>query len=145
MRFLVTGSAGFSGSYLSCRLIADGHSVVGFEEMNSFYYVRMKRRHPTRGLCQVPGERRPVRDTAVLKQAADAGVPDVIVHLAAQAGVSFSLKHSEDICELESDRHVQTLRNEPCDLLVASTSSVYGGSELMPCAETHRVDSPLTL
>jgi UDP-glucuronate 4-epimerase len=151
MRFLVTGSAGFIGFHLSRRLIEDGHFVTGFDGMTSYYDVRLKHRRQemlarTNRFQAIEGL---LEDTSALQRASDAGEPDVIVHLAAQAGVRYSLDHPEAYASsnLIGTFNVLELarRTAPRHLLLASTSSVYGGNEVMPFAETHRADSPLTL
>lgn len=147
-RALVTGSAGFIGYHLCARLLADGWTVTGLDGMTDYYDVRLKqRRHamlsqrpgfrPVEGLVETPGL---VRDLA-------AGA-DVIVHLAAQAGVRYSIDAPRSYVEanligtfevLEAARAVQ-----PAHLLMASTSSVYGANTEMPYAERHKADSPMS-
>lgn len=151
MRVLVTGSAGFIGFSLARRLIADGHTVTGFDGMTPYYDVRLKhKRHAL--LEQTNGFRAHIgmlEDKDALKRAVDDCEPDMIVHLAAQAGVRYSLENPDAYISanlvgtfnvLEVAREVQ-----PQHLLLASTSSVYGGNEKMPFAETELTDSPMTL
>src|SRR5665213_1004099 len=95
MRLLVTGSAGFIGFHLARRLLADGHVVVGFDGMTPYYDVGLKQaRHAilarSNGFTAVTAM---LEDADALKRAADLAAPDVVVHLAAQAGVRYSLEN----------------------------------------------------
>lgn len=151
MRILVTGSAGFIGFSLARRLIADGHMVVGFDGMTPYYDVRLKeRRHEI--LAQTNGFRAHIgmlEDKEALAKAMDDCQPEMIVHLAAQAGVRYSLENPEAYvsANLVGTFNVMEVAREAGvkHLLLASTSSVYGGNEEMPFAETHLTDAPMTL
>jgi len=151
MRLLVTGSAGFIGFHLTRRLLADGHTVVGYDGMTPYYDVRLKQARLAI-LAAQPGFT-PVtamlEDAAALGRAADLAAPDVVVHLAAQAGVRYSLDNPRAYVDanltgswnvLDVARAVQ-----PKHLVVASTSSVYGANQTVPFAETDRADEPLSL
>ena len=151
MRYLITGTAGFIGFHLARRLLDEGHFVTGFDGMTPYYDVRLKeRRHAilarSNGFRPVIGM---LEDKAALDRAADVGEPDVIVHLAAQAGVRYSLENPKAYVDsnligswniLELAKTVQ-----PKHLLLASTSSIYGANEKIPFAETDRADEPMTL
>ena len=151
MRYLITGTAGFIGFHLAKRLLDDGHFVTGFDGMTSYYDVRLKeRRHAilarSNGFRPVIGM---LEDKTALERAAEIGEPDVIVHLAAQAGVRYSLENPKAYVDsnligswniLELAKAVQ-----PRHLLLASTSSIYGANEKIPFAETDRADEPMTL
>lgn len=151
MRFLVTGTAGFIGFHLARRLLDDGHVVVGYDAMTDYYDRRLKLdRHAilTRSNGFTAIEAR-LEDAEALDRAADLAEPDVIVHLAGQAGVRYSIENPRSYVDsnligsynvLELARRVQ-----PKHLLLASTSSVYGGNETMPFRETDRADFPVTL
>jgi UDP-glucuronate 4-epimerase len=150
MKVLITGTAGFIGFHLARRLLDDGHFVAGFDGLTPYYDVALKQaRHAllkrSNGFSEHIGQ---LEDMAALERAADAAEPDVIVHLAGQAGVRYSIEHprtytdsnlvgSFNILELARAR-------QPRHLLLASTSSVYGANEDMPFAEAHRADHPLT-
>jgi UDP-glucuronate 4-epimerase len=151
MRILVTGSAGFIGFHLARRLIADGHVVVGFDGFTSYYDVRLKQaRHAilkrSNAFTEVVGK---LEDVEALRRAADAATPDLIVHLAAQAGVRYSLENPRAYIDanLVGSWNLLELAREvaPRHLMLASTSSVYGGNEKMPFVESDRADEPLTL
>ncbi|MDW5316589.1 NAD-dependent epimerase [Rhizobium sp. PL01] len=151
MRYLITGTAGFIGFHLAKRLLDDGHFVTGFDGMTPYYDVRLKeRRHAilarSNGFRPVIGM---LEDKTALERAAEIGEPDVIVHLAAQAGVRYSLENPKAYVDsnligswnmLELAKAVQ-----PKHLLLASTSSIYGSNEKIPFAETDRADEPMTL
>ncbi len=151
MRFLVTGTAGFIGFHLAKRLLAGGHVVVGVDGLTPYYDVRLKHaRHAElerhNGFSAVIGM---IETPDVLAQAADLAQPDVIIHLAAQAGVRYSLENPKAYVDanlngswnvLELARHLK-----PRHLLLASTSSVYGANAKVPFCETDRADEPMTL
>jgi len=150
MRVLVTGSAGFIGYHLARRLIADGHAVAGVDGMTPYYDVQLKRDRVARLRASNLFQHHEImlEDAAALDRAAEAARPDVIVHLAAQAGVRYSLDNPRAYVEsnlvgsfnvLEAARRLQ-----PRHFLLASTSSVYGGNAAMPFRETDRTDHPLT-
>ncbi len=150
MRILVTGTAGFIGFHLARRFLAEGHAVVGFDAMTPYYDVALKRdRHAI--LEAMPGFRPVIgalEDRAALRRAVGDEAPDLIVHLAAQAGVRHSLDHPEDYvsANLVGTFNVLELAREvaPRHLMIASTSSVYGGNEKAPFSETDNTDSPLS-
>src|SRR5687768_17441968 len=95
MRFLITGTAGFIGFHLARRLLEDGHFVAGYDGMTSYYDVRLKeKRHAilarSNGFKPVVGM---LEDRTALDAAVAAAEPEVIVHLAAQAGVRYSIEN----------------------------------------------------
>ncbi|MFI4973666.1 MAG: NAD-dependent epimerase/dehydratase family protein [Caulobacterales bacterium] len=151
MRILVTGSAGFIGFHLAARLMRDGHEVAGLDGFTDYYDVQLKRdRHAILRRHNAFSEHEVMlEDAARLREAFAAARPDAIVHLAAQAGVRYSLENPRayvdsnlvgtfNLLELARAQGVK-------HLLVASTSSVYGGDARLPFAETDAADHPLTL
>ena len=144
MRVLITGTAGFIGFHLAKLLLAEGIVVYGFDGMTDYYDVALKkRRHQM--LLQNPNfaaTEGMLEDRALLERVADKFEPDVIIHLAAQAGVRYSLENPRayldanvigtlNVMEAARRRNVQ-------HLLMASTSSVYGANTEMPFIETEK-------
>lgn len=151
MRFFITGTAGFIGFHLARRLLAEGHEVTGFDGMTPYYDVRLKRRRHEL-LSAEDGFRAHeamLEDGAALEQAVAACAPDVVVHLAAQAGVRYSLENPAAYASANLTGTFNVMeavrRAGVKHFLFASTSSVYGGNEKMPFAETDPADAPMTL
>jgi UDP-glucuronate 4-epimerase len=146
---LVTGSAGFIGYHLCRRLLDEGWRVTGLDAMTPYYDVRLKeRRHAM--LLQSPGFRAeigrledPGRMSALLAER-----PEVVVHLAAQAGVRYSLEAPRSYVEANLAGTFELLdaaaAHPPRHLLMASTSSVYGANADLPYGECDRADWPLS-
>jgi UDP-glucuronate 4-epimerase len=150
MRILVTGTAGFIGFHLARRLLADGHVVVGFDAMTPYYDVALKRdRHAVLGAMEgfspVIGT---LEDRDALRRAVGEEAPDLIVHLAAQAGVRHSLDDPQAYvsANLVGTFNLLELAREarPRHLMLASTSSVYGANAKTPFSETDATDTPLS-
>ena len=150
-KVLITGTAGFIGFHLARLLLDEGFVVQGYDGMSDYYDVRLKqRRHQI--LLQNPNfvaVEAQLEDRATLDRVADAFQPTVIVHLAAQAGVRFSLEQPRayiDANVVGTFNVMEVARRLKVDhLLMASTSSVYGANEAMPFAETDRADHQLTI
>jgi UDP-glucuronate 4-epimerase len=151
MRILITGTAGFIGFHLARRLCAEGHLVTGIDGMTSYYDVALKReRNAILSRSNAfRGHEFLLEDFAHLSAVADADRPEIIIHLAAQAGVRYSLENPRAYVDanivgtfnvLEIARTVR-----PRHLLIASTSSVYGANAARPFRETDRADQPLSL
>ncbi len=151
MKIFITGTSGFIGFHLARRLLGDGHDVLGFDGLTDYYDPALKRRR--RGLLEsFPGFHSieaMIEDQDLLHRAVLEFGPDIIVHLAAQAGVRYSLENPQAYVDsnlvgtfnlLEAARLAR-----PRHLLFASSSSVYGGNRNMPLAEADRADFPLSL
>jgi UDP-glucuronate 4-epimerase len=150
-RALVTGSAGFIGFHLTQRLLREGWLVTGVDGMTDYYDVRLKRarldilkKSNAFGFHEIMLE-----DHAALKRAFDEARPDVVVHLAAQAGVRYSLENPRAYVDSNLTGTFNVMEGVrkamPTHFLTASTSSVYGANSIMPFRETDRTDHPLTL
>lgn len=151
MRYLITGTAGFIGFHIARRLIDQGHVVVGFDALTPYYDVTLKKaRHAILGQSDsfraVLGR---LEDRHALDKAAALAEPDVIIHLAAQAGVRYSLENPLAYVEsnLVGSFNLLELARElkPKHLLLASTSSIYGVNEKIPFAERDKADEPITI
>ena len=150
-KILITGTAGFIGFHLARLLLAEGFRVHGYDGMSDYYDIRLKqRRHQI--LLQNPqftATEALLEDHATLDRIADDFQPEVIVHLAAQAGVRYSLENPRaylDSNVIGSFNVMEVARRLKVEhLLMASTSSVYGANEEMPFAETQKADTQLTI
>lgn len=151
MRVLITGTAGFIGFHLARLLVREGVQVHGFDGMTDYYDVTLKRRrhqmlHQAPNFCATEGM---LEDQVLFDQTVNEFQPDFIVHLAAQAGVRYSLEDPRAYLDsniigtfnvMEAARRIGVRH-----LLMASTSSVYGANTQMPFVETEKADSQLTI
>jgi UDP-glucuronate 4-epimerase len=165
---LVTGIAGFIGFHLAKRLLAEGHPVVGIDNLNDYYDVKLKLARlgqlgfsaaKTKGLparasarLRAPGlvfYKADLRDRKRMAAIFAAGKPGLVVHLAAQAGVRYSLQNPWAYMDSNIIGFMNILENcrqHPVQHLVfASSSSVYGGNRRQPFAVGDSVDHPLSL
>lgn len=150
-KVLITGTAGFIGFHLARLLLAEGFIVLGYDGMTDYYDVALKRRRHTM-LLQNPGfsaVEGMLEDQERFDAVADEFAPDVIVHLAAQAGVRYSLENPRaylDANVIGTFNVMEAARRLEVDhLLMASTSSVYGANTEMPFVETEKADTQLTI
>ena len=151
MKILLTGAAGFIGMTTALRLLARGDEVVGLDNLNDYYDVSLKQNrlnrllpHPGFGFVKLD-----VADRAGMADLFVAEKFDRVIHLAAQAGVRYSLQNPHAYIEsnvvgftniLEGCRHARVQH-----LVYASSSSVYGGNTKMPFSEHDSVDHPVSL
>ncbi|MFW7266472.1 NAD-dependent epimerase/dehydratase family protein [Gluconacetobacter sp. Hr-1-5] len=151
MRILVTGTAGFIGFHVARRLLEDGYTVIGIDGMTDYYDVALKRqRHAILHLFgKFTSHEFMLEDARALGAVFAQSAPQMVLHLAAQAGVSHSLDAPGTYIGsnivgtytlLEAMR-----RNPPRHFMMASSSSVYGANTLLPFSEAHRCDHPLSL
>lgn len=150
-RYFVTGTAGFIGYHVAARLLRDGHSVIGFDGMTPYYDVALKS-HRHGMLTEFPSfhaHEAMLEDEDALVAAMDEADADVVIHLAAQAGVRYSIENPRAYVDANLigtfNLLEQARRRKVKHLLLASTSSVYGANTELPFAEHHRTAQPLTL
>lgn len=151
MHYFITGTAGFIGFHLARRLLADGHEVTGFDGMTPYYNVKLKQmRHAA--LAQYPAFTPVIamlEDRAAVEEAMATAKPDVVIHLAAQAGVRYSLENPQSYLtsNVTGSYNIIELaeRHKVKHLMLASTSSIYGANPTVPFRETDRADEPLTI
>jgi UDP-glucuronate 4-epimerase len=150
MKVLVTGVAGFIGMHCAKRLLARGDEVVGIDNLSPYYSVQLKKDrlaeldHPKFKFTQLD-----IADGASLAKYFEKNKPDRVLHLAAQAGVRYSLENPGAYIQtnlvgfanlLECCRH-----HPPGHLVYASSSSVYGANPELPWSESQSVDHPVSL
>jgi UDP-glucuronate 4-epimerase len=151
MRYLITGTAGFIGFHLARRLLQQGHDVAGIDGMTPYYDVQLKadRHSELERLGRFQPHRCMLEDIGSLDRIARQFGPDIVVHLAAQAGVRYSLENPRAYIESNIVGSFNVLELcrvvKPRHLLMASTSSVYGMSTTFPLRETSHSDHPLTI
>ena len=151
MKVLVTGTAGFVGSTVALRLLERGDEVLGIDNLNDYYDVSLKRARLERllGHQGFTDLRRDLEDRDAIEEAFRTFDPDRVVHLAAQAGVRYSLDNPRAYTDSNVVGFINVLegcRNHKVEHLVyASTSSVYGANTEMPFSVHHNVDHPLSL
>lgn len=151
MKILVTGAAGFIGMHVSQLLLARGETVIGLDNLNDYYSPQLKRDRLAR-LTPAAGFRfmhMDVADRPAMAAMFDEQKFDRVVHLAAQAGVRYSLQNPHAYIDsnivgftniLEGCRHGRVEH-----LVYASSSSVYGGNTKMPFSEHHNIDHPVSM
>lgn len=151
MKFLVTGAAGFIGFHTSNRLCQDGHEVTGVDNINDYYSVELKlaRLEQLRGLSGFEFEKLNIADRDVMQALFNERRFDRVIHLAAQAGVRYSLDNPHIYAESNLTGFVNIL--EGCrhsgvqHLVYASSSSVYGMNSKVPFAIEDAVNNPISL
>jgi UDP-glucuronate 4-epimerase len=151
MKFLVTGAAGFIGFHTAARLLDRGDSVIGVDNVNSYYDPKLKEAR----VAQLEGRngfsfrRMNIADVAAMTELFRSERFDKVIHLAAQAGVRYGLENPNAYIEsnivgtqniLEGCRHTDVQH-----LVLASSSSVYGANTAMPFSVHDNVDHPLSL
>ncbi len=151
MRILVTGSAGFIGAQTAHALLDRGDIVLGLDNLNDYYDVALKQARLDRLLARdnFTFSQTDIVDQAAFAEAYAAFAPDRVIHLAAQAGVRYSLENPHAYAEVNIAGFLnvlETVRHQGTEHLVyASTSSVYGAHTNMPFSVHQNVDHPVSL
>ncbi|VAW90497.1 UDP-glucuronate 5'-epimerase [hydrothermal vent metagenome] len=151
MRILVTGTAGFIGSYVAQALLKQGNEVIGIDNLNDYYDVSLKedRLAPLNEQTNFTDIRADLADRDRIDQIFQEHQPERVVHLAAQAGVRYSLENPHAYADSNLSGMLNIL--EGCrnygvkHLVYASSSSVYGANTQMPFSIHHNVDHPVSL
>lgn len=150
-RILITGAAGFIGFHLSRRLVAHGAQVIGLDNLNDYYDIRLKQDRLAQ-LERLPGfsfVKMGLEEREPLHRLFESGKFDTVVNLAAQAGVRYSLTNPYAYVDSNINGFINIL--EGCrhhgvkHLVYASSSSVYGANSSMPFSVHHNVDHPMSL
>ncbi len=150
-KILITGVAGFIGFHLATRLLAEDHRVVGFDNLNDYYDPTIK--HARLSLLtphpQFTFHKLDLADQPGITDLFANTKPDIVIHLAAQAGVRYSITNPHAYTESNITGFLNILEScrahKPAHLIYASSSSVYGGNTKLPFAETDAVDHPISL
>jgi UDP-glucuronate 4-epimerase len=151
MKILVTGAAGFIGAALSIRLLERGDEVIGLDNLNDYYEVSLKEARLARlyGHPRFRFLRVDISDRAAMEQVFATEQPERVMHLAAQAGVRFSLTHPHAYVDANLMGFMNILegcrQNGVEHLVYASSSSVYGANTRMPFSVHDNVDHPVSL
>ena len=165
MKILITGTAGFIGFHLANRLLQEGHSVVGVDQINDYYDVQLKKdRLAFTGISTEESLSQGVisnkysdyifyqaslEDKSAIYSIFEKEQPDAVCNLAAQAGVRYSLENPDAYIQsniIGFQNIIEACRQYGVDnLCYASSSSVYGGNESLPFSTKDRVDSPISL
>ncbi|WP_051525110.1 NAD-dependent epimerase [Exiguobacterium artemiae] len=150
-KILVTGAAGFIGVHLSNQLTNHGYSVIGLDNINTYYDLNLKKDR----LAQLDDNRNftfvecDLTDRERINKIFEEHRPAVVINLAAQAGVRYSIENPYAYLDSNLTGFLNILeacRNYPVDhLLYASSSSVYGGNKVAPFSTNHNVDHPVSL
>ena len=147
---LVTGSSGFIGYHLCQRLLSEGWTVIGIDALTDYYDVALKKRRQAMLLAHplFRTETAHIETPGLLQSLFSTHAPDIVIHLAAQAGVRHSIDNPESYVEanlIGTFRLLEAARaHPPAHLLLASTSSVYGANTEMPYAETDKADTQMS-
>lgn len=151
MKVLITGTAGFIGSHVALRLMARGDEVVGIDNLNDYYDVSLKKARLARLTSNslFSDLRLDISDTTAMEEAFAKHKPERVIHLAAQAGVRYSITNPHAYVTANLIGHMNILEgcrhNDVKHLTYASSSSVYGANESMPFSIHDNVDHPLSL
>jgi UDP-glucuronate 4-epimerase len=149
--YLITGVAGFIGYFLSKKLLEQGCRVIGIDNINDYYdvnlkYARLEKLRPFERFTFIKGD---ISDKDMITKTFEEYKPNIVVNLAAQAGVRYSIENPDVYIQsniIGFFNILEACRHNPVDHLVyASSSSVYGANQKVPFEETDMVDNPVSL
>ncbi|WP_349727934.1 GDP-mannose 4,6-dehydratase [Peribacillus frigoritolerans] len=149
--YLITGAAGFIGFFLSRKLLEQGCNVIGVDNINDYYdvklkYARLEQLKPYEKFTFITGD---ISDKEIISKIFEDYKPNIVVNLAAQAGVRYSIENPDVYIQsniIGFYNILEACRHYPVDHLVyASSSSVYGANKKVPFEETDFVDNPVSL
>ncbi|PEW97854.1 NAD-dependent epimerase [Bacillus cereus] len=149
--YLITGAAGFVGYFLSKKLLEQGCKVIGVDNINDYYdvnlkYARLEQLKPYEKFTFIKGD---ISDKDMITKIFEEYKPNIVVNLAAQAGVRYSIENPDVYIQsniIGFYNVLEACRHYPVDHLVyASSSSVYGANKKVPFEETDFVDNPVSL
>ena len=155
-KFFITGAAGFIGFHLCKRLIKNGHYVVGFDNLNSYYDINLKKARLIE-LNNLSGENNPywkfikgeLEDKDKINELLDNFEPNNIINLAAQAGVRYSIENPSKYINsniVGFGNLLESCKKRKLDhFIYASSSSIYGGNTKLPFSEKDPVDNPVSI
>ena len=146
----MTGAAGFIGYHISNRLLKERWSVIGLDSMSNYYDVSLKQQRES--MLLQSGSYRPIHERVespgVLRDLFEAERPDIVIHLAGQAGVRYSIENPRAYLESNINGTFELLEAAraypPKHMLLASSSSTYGANEQMPYKETEKADHQMS-
>jgi len=150
-KILITGSSGFIGFYLSTLLVEKGYQVIGLDNMNHYYDIKLKEDRLTilNQYDNFTFHKVDLKDKQPVDNLFETYKPDYVINLAAQAGVRYSIENPYAYVDSNLIGFMNILeacRNYPIKhLLYASSSSVYGGNKVVPFSTNHNVDHPVSL
>ena len=151
MKTLVTGAAGFIGGSLSGALLRQGHEVIGIDNLNDYYDVSLKeaRLKLLQGKTNFQFQKLDISNHSEMEELFSVGSFDAVIHLAAQAGVRYSIENPNAYVESNLVGFGNVLegcrQGKISHLIYASSSSVYGANKILPFVESDNVDHPISL
>ena len=151
MRILITGAAGFIGSFVALRLLERGNAVVGVDNLNKYYdpALKLARLDRLARFSSFRFVRMDIADRAAVQDLLARECCDTVVHLAAQAGVRYSIENPHAYADANLTGFCNILegarRAAVKHLVFASSSSVYGANARLPFSEGDNVDHPVSL
>jgi UDP-glucuronate 4-epimerase len=150
LKVVLTGAAGFIGMHCAERLLARGDRVIGIDNLSPYYSVQLKKDRLARlKHAQFRFHELDIADAAAVQRIFAAERPDAVLHLAAQAGVRYSLENPSSYIHTNLVGFASVLdacrAHPPRHLVFASSSSVYGSNTKLPWSETDKVDHPVSL